>query len=127
MSRRAKKLTRTDRGKKADKRARRAEEAPQRLADREVRERWAKIPLAVKRRFAQIGQLYENATRNPVVSEVVCEECGFAQPYGSNDDPNLPKDDDENVICLRGPALGMPCEGIYCITTETFEARFSGS
>lgn len=117
-------MTRADREKKAAKRERRLEAQPQRQAEREVRERWAKIPLAVRRRYQHIANLYERATRAPVISQVVCEKCNFAQPYVTDDDDVKNFDvvftEDEVAQCLRGVALDLPCDGEYCVTVERF-------
>jgi hypothetical protein len=127
MNRRSK-LTRADRQKRAVKREHRAEGAEERIAEREARERWLRIPRATRVRFQQIGQIYEWATRNPVVSQVVCEKCELAQPYVTDEDELLsggkwPTSDDGITLCMSAHFLGIPCDGEYAVSVE----RFSGS
>ncbi len=125
MNRRTK-LTRADREKKAEKRQLRAEGAEERQASRLARERWRKIPRATRDRFRQIGQIYEWATRNPIVSQVVCEKCGLAQPYLTDEDEMLgggqwPTSETGVTLCMSGHfLLGIPCDGEYAVTVETF-------
>lgn len=75
--------------------------------------------------FQQVGQIYEWATRNPVVSQVVCETCGLAQPYVTDEDTLMdgstwPTSDEGVTLCMHGHFLGTPCDGEYCITVEAF-------
>lgn len=119
MSRRSK-LTKADRDKKAAKRERRAEGVDERQAARRVRESWARIPHAIKQKFQQAVQVYAWATRFPIVSQVVCESCGFAQPYRTDEDGSYPMSADGITLCFRQHLLGLPCNGEYAVTVERF-------
>lgn len=107
MSRRTK-LTRADRAKRAGKRERRIETAPERVRRRSRVERLDRYQLALRD--------YLDATDYPVESEIVCERCGLAQPatHFEGGDPAIVE-----VVPCEGP-LGMGCGHEYAVTVEAF-------
>ena len=124
MNRRSK-LSKEERQKRAVKREQRAEEAPARRAARQVREAYRRLPRAVRLRYRQIGMMYEWATRNPIVSQVVCEKCGLAQPYITDEDSfagggSAPTSYTGVTLCLSQHLLEIPCDGEYAVTMEAF-------
>jgi len=63
-------------------------------------------------------ELHRKSWYEPILSEVVCEQCGLAQPYVTDEDGEFPTSEDGITLCRREEFLGISCDGEYARTVE---------
>ncbi len=99
---RREKLTRSERARRSSKRLRRKPKSD------------------LKRRLEEATRALQKSLRDPIISDVVCEHCGLAQPYVTDMDGDFPESEDRVVLCRREEFLGIPCSGEYCISIDHY-------